>query len=67
MQPRAAHGGAGAASGLPNVLLLATMDAGESADGVFYPSGKPYNARELLLAGRAGRDADARRRRRQGQ
>jgi HD-like signal output (HDOD) protein len=36
--------------GLPNVLLLATMDAGEAPDA-FYPSGKPYNARELLLAG----------------
>ncbi|WLI89321.1 HDOD domain-containing protein [Massilia sp. R2A-15] len=40
-----------AAEGLPNVLLLATMDAGESADEMFYPSGKPYNARELLLSG----------------
>jgi HD-like signal output (HDOD) protein len=40
-----------AADGLPNVLLLATMDAGESADDMFYPSGKPYNARELLLSG----------------
>ncbi|WP_426195357.1 HDOD domain-containing protein [Massilia sp. DWR3-1-1] len=39
------------ASGLPNVLLLATMDAGEAAEEMFYPSGKPYNARELLLAG----------------
>jgi hypothetical protein len=33
------------------VLLLATMDAGEAAVDAFYPSGKPYNARELLLAG----------------
>ncbi len=37
--------------GLPNVLLLATMDAGETAEDAFYPSGKPYNAREQLLAG----------------
>jgi HD-like signal output (HDOD) protein len=50
--------------GLPNVLLLATMDAGEAPDDAFHPSGKPYNARELLLAGvqdvtqmRAGGDA----------
>ncbi|MDB5756465.1 MAG: signal transduction protein [Massilia sp.] len=40
-----------AGEGLPNVLLLATMDAGEAPDDTFYPSGKPYNARELLLAG----------------
>nr|WP_307731827.1 HDOD domain-containing protein [Massilia antarctica] len=37
--------------GLPNVLLLATMDAGGGAAGGAYPSGKPHNARELLLAG----------------
>jgi HD-like signal output (HDOD) protein len=37
--------------GLPNVLLLATMDSGEDAAEEFYPSGKPYKARELLLAG----------------
>jgi HD-like signal output (HDOD) protein len=37
--------------GLPNVLLLATMDAGETAEDTFHPSGKPHNARELLLAG----------------
>jgi HD-like signal output (HDOD) protein len=37
--------------GLPNVLLLATMDAGETAEETFHPSGKPHNARELLLAG----------------
>jgi hypothetical protein len=36
--------------GLPNVLLLATLDAGESDEGT-HPSGKPKNARELLLAG----------------
>ena len=38
-------------AGLPNVLLLATMDAGELEVGGGYPSGKPFNARELLLAG----------------
>lgn len=37
--------------GLPNVLLLATMDSGEAAEDTFHPSGKPHNARELLLAG----------------
>jgi hypothetical protein len=37
--------------GLPNVLLLATLDAGEDEDGATHPSGKPKNARELLLAG----------------
>jgi HD-like signal output (HDOD) protein len=37
-------------AGLPNVLLLATMDAGEEQDGC-HPSGKPRNAREQLLAG----------------
>ncbi len=37
--------------GLPNVLLLATMDAGEEHDNGAHPSGKPHNARELLLAG----------------
>jgi HD-like signal output (HDOD) protein len=36
--------------GLPNVLLLATLGAGEEEQGS-YPSGKPKNARELLLAG----------------
>ena len=40
-----------AKGGLPNVLLLATLDAGEEEQGGFYPSGKPKNARELLLAG----------------
>ncbi|OON60013.1 signal transduction protein [Massilia sp. KIM] len=38
-------------SGLPNVLLLATLDAGEEVLEGTYPSGKPKNARELLLAG----------------
>lgn len=36
--------------GLPDVLMLATLDAGEDEEGA-YPSGKPKNARELLLAG----------------
>jgi HD-like signal output (HDOD) protein len=36
--------------GLPNVLLLATLGAGEEEQGN-YPSGKPRNARDLLLAG----------------
>jgi HD-like signal output (HDOD) protein len=35
--------------GLPNVLLLATL-GGEEEQGT-YPSGKPKNARDLLLAG----------------
>jgi HD-like signal output (HDOD) protein len=38
-------------AGLPNVLLLATMDAGQEQGGGAHPSGKPKNARELLLAG----------------
>jgi len=37
--------------GLPNVLLLATMGSGESAIDGCHPSGKPFNARDLLLAG----------------
>lgn len=37
-------------AGLPNVLLLATLDAGDEEAGT-HPSGKPKNARELLLAG----------------
>jgi HD-like signal output (HDOD) protein len=37
--------------GLPNVLLLATLGAGEEEEQGAYPSGKPKNARELLLAG----------------
>jgi GAF domain-containing protein len=36
--------------GLPNVLLLATLGSEEEEQGS-YPSGKPRNARELLLAG----------------
>lgn len=38
------------ADGLPNVLLLATMDGTQHEQGN-HPSGKPKNARELLLAG----------------
>ena len=36
--------------GLPNVLLLATLGGGADEQGA-HPSGKPKNARELLLAG----------------
>jgi HD-like signal output (HDOD) protein len=36
--------------GLPNVLLLATLGS-EAEEQGNYPSGKPRNARELLLAG----------------
>jgi HD-like signal output (HDOD) protein len=36
--------------GIPDVLLLATLGAGEEEQGS-HPSGKPRNARELLLAG----------------
>ncbi|TFW30132.1 HDOD domain-containing protein [Massilia horti] len=36
--------------GLPNVLLQATLHAGDAERGL-HPSGKPKNARELLLAG----------------
>jgi HD-like signal output (HDOD) protein len=39
------------ASGLPNVLLLATLGAGEPEQHGTHPSGKPKNARDLLLAG----------------
>jgi len=37
--------------GLPNVLLLATLGAGEQEEQGHYPSGKPRNAHALLLAG----------------
>jgi HD-like signal output (HDOD) protein len=37
--------------GLPNVLLLATMASGDAQPAGAYPSGKPFNASELLLAG----------------
>ncbi len=36
--------------GLPNVLVLATLGGEEEEQGT-YPSGKPKNARDLLLAG----------------
>lgn len=42
--PKAAHG-------LPDVLALAALDAGVDDGGAFHPSGKPRNARDLLLAG----------------
>ncbi len=41
----------GAGSSLPNVLMLATLDAGEEEQEGRHPSGKPKNARDLLLAG----------------
>jgi hypothetical protein len=41
----------GLQNGLPNVLLLATLDAGEEEQEGCHPSGKPKNARDLLLAG----------------
>ena len=37
--------------GLPNVLLLATMGNEDDAEAGCHASGKPFNARELLLAG----------------
>lgn len=37
--------------GLPNVLLLATLGAGAEEQKGVYPSGKPKNARDRLLAG----------------
>ena len=37
--------------GLPNVLLLATMGLQDEQAVGCHPSGKPFNARELLLAG----------------
>jgi HD-like signal output (HDOD) protein len=42
--------GNGDGDGLPDVLMLAALGAGEEEEGT-YPSGKPKNARELLLAG----------------
>jgi HD-like signal output (HDOD) protein len=51
MQPQPKLEESTESEGLPNVLLLATMDAGESQQVGFHPSGKPLNARELLLAG----------------
>ena len=37
--------------GLPNVLLLATMGGEAPGEAGCHPSGKPLNARDLLLAG----------------
>ncbi|MDP3669286.1 MAG: HDOD domain-containing protein [Telluria sp.] len=48
-QPKTEEHGEGL--GLPNVLLLATMDAGDAQPEGAHPSGKPLHARELLLAG----------------
>ena len=39
------------ADGLPDVLFLATMGNQQADEGGCHPSGKPYNARHLLLAG----------------
>jgi HD-like signal output (HDOD) protein len=50
MQPAPRTGEQADGTGLPDVLMLATMDAGGGQDGN-HPSGKPKNARELLLAG----------------
>lgn len=50
MQPQTRSGEAPEHEGLPNVLLLATM-GGEESDSGCHASGKPLNARELLLAG----------------
>ncbi len=36
---------------MPSVLVMATMDAGITETETCHPSGKPFNARELLLAG----------------
>jgi HD-like signal output (HDOD) protein len=47
--PGQAGEGGDAAGSLPSVLALASLDAG-AQDGA-YPSGKPYDAREQLLAG----------------
>ncbi|MGZ8289457.1 MAG: HDOD domain-containing protein [Telluria sp.] len=46
-QPKQVAGGAG----LPNVLMLASLGADDGAVAGCHPSGKPYNARDLLLAG----------------
>ena len=46
---QAAGQAVGAAGTLPSVLALASLDAG-AQEGA-YPSGKPYDAREQLLAG----------------
>ena len=46
----APRSGNGDGDGLPDVLMLAALGAGEEEEGT-HPSGKPKNARELLLAG----------------
>ncbi|SFB78066.1 HDOD domain-containing protein [Massilia yuzhufengensis] len=51
MQPAPKTEPEASGSGLPNVLLLATLDAGEEEQAGHHPSGKPKNARDLLLAG----------------
>jgi hypothetical protein len=51
MQPAPRSEAKETGSGLPNVLLLATLDAGEEEQEGAHPSGKPKNARDLLLAG----------------
>jgi hypothetical protein len=51
MQPTPKSERQDAGSGLPNVLMLATLDAGEEEQEGTHPSGKPKNARDLLLAG----------------
>jgi len=48
--PRPAEAPQEEEGGLPNVLVLATLGAAEEAGGA-WPSGKPKNARDLLLAG----------------
>jgi HD-like signal output (HDOD) protein len=48
--PRQEEAAKGPDGAMPDVLLLATLGAGEAEQGS-YPSGKPRNARELLLAG----------------
>jgi len=48
--PRQAQAPQDEAGGLPNVLVLATLGAAEEEGGA-WPSGKPKNARDLLLAG----------------
>lgn len=50
LQPRAGAGVA-APSGLPDVLLMATMAGREAVAPGTQASGKPHNAREQLLAG----------------
>ncbi|MGX9217319.1 HDOD domain-containing protein [Massilia varians] len=51
MQPTPRSEAQEGGKGLPNVLMLATLDAGEEEQEGLHPSGKPKNARDLLLAG----------------